>query len=116
MPLLPQIQPSEQIIVIDEKKEAYFNEMLSRPMEYEYFMRNKKRGKALIFNHKFFDDPNTKARYGTEADAVRLQITFRKLGFEVRIFDDRTLDQIRQILKECELSMTKFCIQNWTLC
>lgn len=83
-------------------KEAHFNEMLSRPMEYEYFMRNKKRGKAFIFNHKIFDDPNNVTRHGTEVDTARLQITLRKFGFDMRIYNDRTLYQIRQILNECK--------------
>lgn len=66
--------------------------------------------KALIFNHKFFDDPKVPTRHGTEADAARLQITLRKLCFEVKIYDDRTLNQIKQILNECKLSVIKVYI------
>lgn len=71
MPLLSHIQPPEEFIIVD-KKEARLNEILSRPMQYEYFMRNKKRGKALIFNHKIFDDPKYPTRHGTEVDTARL--------------------------------------------
>lgn len=87
---------------IDEAKEAVLDDILARSMTYAYNMRNKRRGVALIFNHKIYDDPKAPIRYGTEHDCAQLQITFTKLGFIVKTYNDYSLGAIESILSECK--------------
>lgn len=53
-----------------------------------YSMNNKRRGKALIFNHKKFDNPKTEDRVGTHMDRRNLVTMFSELGFEVHAYND----------------------------
>jgi hypothetical protein len=70
---------------------------LPMPEETHYNMQHEKRGKALIFNHKAFDEKRDKhlsKRPGTEIDAVTLNETLTNLGFDVSIHTDPDLDEI----------------------
>lgn len=52
-------------------------------------MNHKRRGVAIIFNHKNFDPRlGLKTRNGTDADRDNLRVTLRQLDFEVKVFDD----------------------------
>jgi caspase-like apoptosis-related cysteine protease len=65
--------------------------------ETHYYMGFEKRGKALIFNHKQFDqkrENRLKSRSGTEKDADILNETLTSLGFDVSIDTDPVLDTI----------------------
>ncbi len=54
-----------------------------------YNMNHKRRGVAIIFNHKNFDPRlGLKTRNGTDADRDNLRLTLRQLDFEVKVFDD----------------------------
>ena len=54
-----------------------------------YNMNHKRRGLAIIFNHKNFDPRlGLKTRNGTDADRDNLRLTLRQLDFEVKVFDD----------------------------
>ncbi|GAB6023667.1 hypothetical protein CHUAL_008432 [Chamberlinius hualienensis] len=60
---------------------------------------NKKRGLALIFNHKVYEkDLGMEPRDGTEFDSLNLQKVFKQLGFTVKVYDDLTLTQIKEEL------------------
>lgn len=66
-----------------------------------YNMNHKNRGKCVIFNHENFDISFDK-RDGTEKDAKRLEITFTRLGFDVTVNNDFTLEEIRKEIENRE--------------
>ena len=54
-----------------------------------YNMRHRRRGVALLFNHKHFAPHlGLKQRNGTDQDRENLSNTLRKLDFEVRTIKD----------------------------
>lgn len=61
----------------------------------EYNMNHLHRGVAVIFNNETFDMPNLKARTGTNVDCENLKSTLTKLKFDVRVYKDPTLTDIR---------------------
>ena len=71
---------------------------------FEYNMKHKKRGLFVLINNKKFD-PVTEMgeRTGTDVDAANLDMLFRKLGFDVQTYKDRTCKQMKDIVKEGEL-------------
>lgn len=72
-----------------------------------YDMNKRKRGMAVIFNHKNYKpDGETvnRARNGTEVDCNRLETCLKGLGFTVIIYQDETFVQIYHILEKRELS------------
>lgn len=60
-------------------------------------MQHKNRGQALIFNHRTFE--KQKERKGTDFDVKKLLKTLTKLHFEVTIYEDKTCDEIKAIIK-----------------
>lgn len=75
----------------------------TRPIDYYYKMNHKNRGIALIFNHETFHSFNMPIRKGTSVDRERLKQTFAGLGFDVRVYDNRTEAEIRTILENGKL-------------
>lgn len=69
-------------------------------------MDHKNRGIALIFNHETFYNFDIPTRKGTNVDRDRLQETFTMLGFDVKIYDDRTEREITTILQDGMLNET----------
>lgn len=63
-------------------------------------MNHKRRGLALIFNHEIFECHND--RLGTSTDRKRLEKTLEALDFDVRIFEDETVSEIKGVLQDCE--------------
>jgi hypothetical protein len=62
-------------------------------------MNNKRRGCAIIFNHKKFDNASLKLR--TEPnDCANLERTLTCLGFEVVIHNDLTCNNIKETVEE----------------
>ncbi|XP_067207237.1 caspase-1-like isoform X2 [Linepithema humile] len=59
-----------------------------------YNMSHKNRGKCVIFNHEVFEITNFDNREGTAMDAKRLEKSFTRLGFEVKIHNDFTFNEI----------------------
>lgn len=64
----------------------------------EYNMSHTNRGIAVILNHEYFD--NQERRYGTNFDCENLQKSLTKLQFEVRIFNDLCLKDIRKVMNK----------------
>lgn len=64
----------------------------------------KKRGRCLILNYKDFKDNVFSARNGTEFDYVRLQLTFKKLDFDVNVCHDLSYEKTLLALKEGNVS------------
>lgn len=65
-----------------------------------YNMQHKRRGVALIFNHKNFDSRlGLKTRNGTDADKENLRVTLRQLEFEVRVYDDLKFKDIEKVIE-----------------
>lgn len=63
-----------------------------------YNMNHLKRGLALIFNHESFD--SHAPRRGTHVDRDRLNNTLKSLDFEVRIFENLKIEQIKHVLSD----------------
>ncbi|CAH1178888.1 unnamed protein product [Phaedon cochleariae] len=60
-----------------------------------YNMNRKIRGLAFIFNHQKYEDPvENPERKGTDVDARKLESCFRKLDFDVHLFNDLRLEEI----------------------
>ena len=70
----------------------YFQNVAAMPVEKDseiYNMNHKRRGFAIIFNHKNFDQRlGLKVRNGTDTDRDNLEITLKRLDFEVRVYND----------------------------
>lgn len=63
---------------------------------------------ALIFNHEIF---NTQpARNGTHLDRDRLKDTLASLDFDVNVYENRTISEIKHILVNGEFNMFILCI------
>lgn len=67
-----------------------------------YKMDHKNRGLALIFNHETFDAH--KARTGTDVDRNRLKKTLTSLDFHVKCYENLTIEDIKNKLKEGNLN------------
>ena len=82
----------------------FFQNTVKMPVDRDsetYNMNHRRRGYALIFNHKNFDPRlDLKTRNGTDADRDNLQLTLRQLGFDVKVYNDCSFKEIEQILKE----------------
>lgn len=64
-------------------------------------MNHEKRGRAIIFNHeKYKEDLGLEERKGTNADVICLKQRFEKLKFDVDVFDDLTVHEIKNKLTE----------------
>ncbi|CAB0014705.1 unnamed protein product [Nesidiocoris tenuis] len=64
----------------------------------EYNMRHRRRGVSVILNHDSFSTETT--RKGSEIDVEALTKIYEILGFEVRTYHNRTVDQIITLIKE----------------
>lgn len=63
-------------------------------------MLHKFRGLALIFNHKYFDNPRLTQRKRTEEDTEALSKELKRLHFKVNVHNDCILKEIILIVKE----------------
>ncbi|CAC5365577.1 CASP8 [Mytilus coruscus] len=97
-------QPNRQDDVIVRQMEAVAIDDSAMPF---YKMNAKPRGLAIIINnqhfHKVRNDPQSKempARTGTEKDAEKLDYIWRKLHFEVRLYNDVDSTRMTQIMVE----------------
>ena len=69
--------------------------------KYVYNMTNPKRGMAVIINNRIFDRRTQMGeRTGTDVDAANLYKVFKKLGFEVSIFNNQKTTEIFKIMTE----------------
>ncbi|XP_076089199.1 uncharacterized protein LOC143059566 [Mytilus galloprovincialis] len=97
-------QPNRQDDVIVRQMEAVTIDDSAMPF---YKMNARPRGLAIIINnqhfHKIRNDQSSKempARTGTEKDAEKLDYIWRKLDFEVRLFNDVDSTRMTQIMVE----------------
>ncbi|XP_062352039.1 caspase-7 isoform X1 [Cinclus cinclus] len=68
---------------------------------FQYNMDYKKVGKCIIINNKNFEDKTGMGtRNGTDKDAGDLAKSFKNLGFEVQIYNDRSRDDMEKLLKQ----------------
>lgn len=67
-------------------------------LNFEYDMNHKNRGIAMIFNHEHFD--GNKRRLGTDKDRDRLKVSLERFGFDVKVYNDLSLDKIGGELHE----------------
>jgi Caspase domain len=66
----------------------------------EYNMNHVNRGHAVIFNHENFEIPSLKSRAGTRVDCENLIETLQGLNFDVKVYTDLKLKQIRDKVDE----------------
>jgi len=66
-----------------------------------YNMNHKNRGKCVIFNHEEFETGFDK-REGSTTDALRLEKSFGKLGFDVEVHNDFTHVEVMDEIDKCE--------------
>jgi len=75
----------------------------------EYNMGHEKRGRAIILNHeKFKEGLDCGERTGTNADKTCLKQCFEKLKFDVDVFDDLKVHEIRNKLTEISRASHKY--------
>nr|WGL47436.1 caspase-3 [Rachycentron canadum] len=56
-------------------------------------------GQCIVINNKNFDKrTGMNQRNGTDVDAANVMKEFSKLGYNVKIYNDQTVDQIKQVL------------------
>jgi hypothetical protein len=73
----------------------------------EYKMDHEKRGRAIIFNHEKYSEPlKLNERTGTNIDKIILKQRFEKLKFEVDVYDDLTVADIKKYLTESKYDCT----------
>ncbi|KAG8225394.1 hypothetical protein J437_LFUL004594 [Ladona fulva] len=65
----------------------------------EYFMRNPRRGKGLIFNFVEFDKEMYNTRNGSNKDADSLKRTLKFLGFEVKTYTNLTVAAVKKVIE-----------------
>jgi caspase-like apoptosis-related cysteine protease len=68
-----------------------------------YNMNHKRRGLAIIFNHKTFISRSLDTRFGTDVDRDNLKRTMSGLGFTVRVYNDKKYTDIKKIVDEGKL-------------
>ncbi|XP_046878576.1 caspase-3-like isoform X1 [Hypomesus transpacificus] len=78
------------------------SEVDSRPhvdMTYRYKMDYPSLGQCIIINNKNFDrSTGMVIRNGTDVDADNVNTVFSSLGYNVKVFTDQTVQQIRELL------------------
>lgn len=65
----------------------------------EYNMKNKHRGKAIIFNHESFENGREPQREGTQKDCADLHRVLAKLGFDIEMYPDLSYADIKSKAK-----------------
>lgn len=66
----------------------------------EYKMTHDRRGVAIILNHERFDIPSLKPRAGTMVDCENLKHSLSNLGFDVCVYKDLYLHEIKSQMEE----------------
>ncbi|XP_066173907.1 caspase-6 isoform X2 [Sylvia atricapilla] len=98
-PILPTTDGNENITEVDA-----LNVRQSLDPAVEYKMNHKRRGVALIFNHEHFNwRLMLSDRRGTMKDRDNLKLSLTDLGFEVRLFDDLEVEDVKQKIKEASM-------------
>lgn len=71
-------------------------------LDFEYKMNHDSRGIALIFNHETYFNQRCSRRHGTSLDRDRLSNVLESFNFEVKIFNDLSVDGIIHELQRGE--------------
>ena len=59
------------------------------------------RGKAIIFNHQYFDESlGLNDRMGSDVDTNNLKLILTNLEFEVKVYNDKSYNKIKNILEK----------------
>ena len=98
------LKPDQESIMISKIQQFRNNYSCSTSQgdeDYVYNMCHARRGTALIINNKKFRRQTYMAdREGTDADAEKLEGTFKGLGFTVIRCDNQTCDQMALEMKK----------------
>ena len=88
----------------DEPKDEPPLEVLS-PKDAKAYNINSGKKIAFVFNHETFKPlTGLKIRKGTQKDVDAIESTFKSIGFEVEIFEDKNISEIREELAKIEES------------
>ncbi|XP_028834343.1 caspase-3a [Denticeps clupeoides] len=80
----------EQPMQVDAKPQS---------QSFRYSLKYPSMGHCIIINNKNFErKTGMNARNGTDVDAGNMMKVFGKLGYKVKVFNDQTVDQIKQVL------------------
>ncbi|XP_046400295.1 caspase-1-like [Ischnura elegans] len=69
----------------------------------KYSMQHRRRGVALIFNHENFEESGLRRREGADKDGDALRGLLEMLSFEVRYHKDRTVAELKKILRDVSM-------------
>lgn len=69
---------------------CYPSKKVANILDHEYNMSHKRRGRALIFNNKYFEQQQLPTREGTDVDSKSLGKILQQLGFNVKEYTDLT--------------------------
>ena len=82
--------------------ESCFQNVAAMPVHKDsevYNMNHRRRGLAIVFNHKHFDPRlQLKQRNGTDADRDNLRQTLNLLDFTVNVYNDASYKEMEAIL------------------
>ncbi|XP_029353205.1 caspase-3a [Echeneis naucrates] len=82
--------PAEAPVVVDAKPQSH---------SFRYSLNFPSIGQCIIINNKNFDRrTGMNQRNGTDVDAANVMKEFSKLGYKVKIYNDQTVEQIKQVL------------------
>lgn len=70
------------------------------PPAFQYKMSHRRVGKCIIINNKNFDErTGMNVRNGTDRDAGELHKCFKSLGFDVKVYNDQTCNNMERVLR-----------------
>lgn len=85
-----------------------------------YNMKHPKRGKALIFNHDFFSNNKLQRRGESKIDCQNLSDTLKRLGFDIKVYDNlkhkeivKTLEKGNELMQIIKMQILKKRIPNF---
>ncbi|KAK1793998.1 hypothetical protein P4O66_010910 [Electrophorus voltai] len=91
---------SQNVGVQEKDSDPEIHYRITSP-KFQYEMNHNHVGKCIIINNKNFDErTGMTARKGTDRDAAELLNSFKKLGFEVFIYNDLTCEKMIWLLKK----------------
>ncbi|XP_047488853.1 caspase-1-like isoform X5 [Penaeus chinensis] len=79
-----------------------------------YNMSHRQRGHCVIFNHRHFDQhTGLGERNGTDRDREQAQELFKNLGFQVTVYNDLTVKEVKKKLKGRHYSWRNSANGSW---
>lgn len=74
--------------------------MTTDPHAFKYNMSHARRGQCIVFNHDKFENSSLNKRDGSDKDVDSILYSFQKLEFEVTVYDNLCVKEIKEILEK----------------